>query len=455
MITIANLLKARRLLSTTEIIEILGKILSSVKGLSMVDGSLTPDRILMLDDGEVRILYTKHVSPDPEFSAPEVLKGLAYPSSDIYSVGLIGICLLTGLKPFELFDISSNSWVWQDYYSHTDQQLVKILNQAIDPDFNNRFVDSRAMLTTLSGSYSHLVRSPMEWSLTHTLTGHQGLFSAINEVLVTKEFIISGSDDRTIRIWHQETKELITVLCGHGKSVNTMVIHPHHPYLFTGGKDGKIICWDLSNFQSVLTMDTQQNGIKTLSITGDGKLLISGSGDRSLKIWCSDKLTLLNGYRPHELAINQIAINPHLNSVIFATVSSDRQVILWNKHQPLTILKGHLKGIRTLAFHPHFQLLATGGDDGYINIWNIDRPQLVHTISAHSWPISRLIFSHNGRYLISSSTNGQVKIWEVDNWTAIDAFFAHDKPILGLAINQNDSILYTASADKTVKIWHR
>jgi serine/threonine protein kinase len=51
----------------------------------------------------------------PEYSAAECLAGRADFSSDLYSLGLVCLYLLTGMRPFDLFDIVNNNWQWRDY----------------------------------------------------------------------------------------------------------------------------------------------------------------------------------------------------------------------------------------------------------------------------------------------------------------------------------------------------
>jgi serine/threonine protein kinase len=77
-----------------------------------------------------------------EYVAPEQMKGKALPASDIYSLGVTCIHLLTGISPFELTDISSNTWVWRDFLppgSSVSDRLSKILDKLIKPAVNQRY----------------------------------------------------------------------------------------------------------------------------------------------------------------------------------------------------------------------------------------------------------------------------------------------------------------------------
>ena len=53
----------------------------------------------------------------PEYAAPEQAKGKAVFASDLYSLGVTCIYLLTQIPPFELFDIANDCWIWRQYVS--------------------------------------------------------------------------------------------------------------------------------------------------------------------------------------------------------------------------------------------------------------------------------------------------------------------------------------------------
>ena len=118
--------------------------------------------------------------------------------------------------------------------------------------------------------------------------------------------------------------------------------------------------------------------------------MISGGSDKTIKIWLlglTDERSIDNlaTLKAHQLSVNGIAFNPIEGEVTFASVSSDRRVILWGMESktPLNILTAHTQAVKTLAFSPDGKLLATGGDDGLIIIWDLANRKLVRTLSAH------------------------------------------------------------------------
>jgi formylglycine-generating enzyme required for sulfatase activity len=88
----------------------------------------------------------------PEFAAPEQTRGKPAFASDIYSLGVSCIHLLTAISPFDLFDTSQDDWVWRDYLVNNpvDQLLGKVLDQSIVNAVGRRYQSAAEMLAALN-----------------------------------------------------------------------------------------------------------------------------------------------------------------------------------------------------------------------------------------------------------------------------------------------------------------
>lgn len=87
----------------------------------------------------------------PEYVAPEQLRGKAVFSSDIYSLGATCIHLLTQVSPFDLYDISEDGWVWQQYLkSPVSDSLEHILDKMLESGINRRYQSADQVLKDLN-----------------------------------------------------------------------------------------------------------------------------------------------------------------------------------------------------------------------------------------------------------------------------------------------------------------
>jgi serine/threonine protein kinase len=88
----------------------------------------------------------------PEYSAPEQIRGKPTFASDIFSLGVTCIHLLTQVSPFDLFDVHSDVWIWRDYLDNdvVDRQLGEVLDKMIANSLPQRYQSAVEVLQALN-----------------------------------------------------------------------------------------------------------------------------------------------------------------------------------------------------------------------------------------------------------------------------------------------------------------
>ncbi len=232
---------------------------------------------------------------------------------------------------------------------------------------------------------------------------------AINAISVgaDEKLLATGSSDGSVAVfssrplWRRRTFSEP----GHG-AVMAVALSPDGDSVGVGYADGTLALFGIESGRRRALAQSKQQSIGALAFALDGRLLLSGGLDgtiRSLEMARSAYLCPEAESRPaHKDAVMSLSVSP--NSDLVASGSRDGQVALWRVTLPSGCLiqsgaplNKHTSGVSTLAFDPGGRLLASGGEDSVVVLWDVEaRRALGVPFSNHRRPIRGLGWSRDG-----------------------------------------------------------
>lgn len=208
-----------------------------------------PDgKLVLIDFGVAKLiagtvlLHTGTVVGSPEYIAPEQLRGKARPASDLYSLGVTCLHLLTGVSPFDLFDIANDRWAWRDYLlpgKGVSDRLSQILDKLVQSALSRRCKSAAEVLQalkqpTVAPTKPSRGSTPFLAKISQRAANESQDYILISEVGVdyTKlcDLLATGK-------WQQADRETWAVMC-------QALSKPPSSYLNSGDID-KLPCKDL------------------------------------------------------------------------------------------------------------------------------------------------------------------------------------------------------------------
>lgn len=405
------------------------------------------------------------------YISPEQMRGKAMPSSDLYSLGVTCIHLLTDIHPFDLFNSLEGVWVWQDYLTNSvSPEFTKILNKMLADAVKNRYQSAVEILKDLEpDGYNELtqlfVQIPIlptitqnllpTWKCVSTLKGHS---SSINSIAFSCDGkLASGSADRSVKFWDLESNRSLCTFSGHSGLIDAVAFSPNGRFVASGSWDYTIKIWDSQTQELVQTLSEHSGWIKSIIISQDGKNLISGSADKTIKIWNLETGKVEKSLFEHKNSVYAVAISP--DGQFLASGSADETIKIWNlKTDEVQItLTGHSDAVNTLVFSPSGQLIISGSADKTIKVWQINNGKLLHTLNSHSEAINSLAINIEGNLLVSGSADNTLKIWQPARGELLHTLSGHSSGVTAVAMGfhgqGNRLIIASGSQDKTLKIW--
>lgn len=292
-----------------------------------------------------------------------------------------------------------------------------------------------------------------------TLEGHgDGVMCLqFNENLAQPNFpvLITGSYDRTIRVWNMETGVELHCLKGHTRAVRALQFDEIQ--LITGSMDHTLRVWDWRRGKCIKTLTGHTAGVVCLNF--DSNVLASGSVDSTIKVWNlrSGGAFTLRGH------------NDWVNAVQLWDSDSGQ-----TRTPPVTP-----SGRACSAEIDPGKMLFSASDDGTIRLWDLTLKSCIRQFTGHVGQVQslRLLLTDTGcedknegssademdvvpeptekrlPMLISGSLDNTIRMWNIETGKVERTFFGHIEGVWAVA---SDKLrLVSGSHDRTIKVWNR
>lgn len=298
-------------------------------------------------------------------------------------------------------------------------ELVSSMPGNLDEVTDVAFHDSGALIVATNDTSLRVFPS-MESRACVSLSGHS---ASILSVATFGDWIVSGSRDNTVCLWKSTNGsfDLVASLPGHTDSVGAVCIGSYKDKLVfaSASADMTVKVWEvLSNedntgysVASRWTVKAHDKDINSLTLTPNLKHLVSGSQDKTAKIWRLEDGNLTGTLKGHRRGVWGVKCSP--TEQIIATASGDQTIKIWSAttFECLKTFEGHTNSVLRVAFLPKGDELVSTGSDGLVKIWDIRSNECVRTLDEHLDRIWTLAMASNGA-LATGDASGIVKIWQ-------------------------------------------
>ncbi len=305
-----------------------------------------------------------------------------------------------------------------------------------------------------------LVTKAEEFALVDTLvTGHTDHTGSVRSVAISPDghTLVSGSGDKTIKVWNLQNGELLRTLAGHRGVVFSVAISPDGHTLVSGSGDKTIKVWSLQNGELLRTLDGDGYRVRSVAISPDGHTLVSGSEDL-IWVWNLQSGELLRALAGHGGWIDKrvlVATSPDGHTLVSG--SGDKTIKVWTLQSGklLRTLTDHTEGVNSVAISPDGHTLVSGSGDKTIKVWSLQNGKLLRTLAGHGGVVYSVAISPDGHTLVSGSGDKTIKVWNLQSGELLHTFTGHTGSVYSVAISPDGHTLVSGSDDLTIKVWSK
>jgi WD40 repeat protein len=319
--------------------------------------------------------------------------------------------------------------------------------------------------------------------------------------------LAAAGADKKIRVYNPDTGTLETTLDA-GAAMTSLVFLPDSTRLVAAGGDKVVKVWDVARKKVVQDLPGATLAVLALAASEDGKLVVSGSADSTVRgfdpdggkelwKWATRKaacgvairkgnkhvavgladgtlaLVDISGGTPKELSaqgahtagVACVAFSPDGSRL--ASVGGDGVIRVWSvadngaltqlvkfEGQVPTSASG-FSPLTTVAFSPDSRFVAAAGADAVVRVWDVQTKSEVRGLRGHTDWVTSVVFSPDGRFLasVAAEKDNSVRVFELPALDTGGAAGGHLLAVNAVAVSPNGKFVATAGTDQTIKVW--
>jgi WD40 repeat protein/serine/threonine protein kinase len=345
-------------------------------------------------------------------------------------------------------------WLWgqchsevRSFVGHTDE----VFSVAFSPDGKT--------LATASKDGTARTWDVATGNPRHTLAGHTAevicvAFSPDGTRLVT------GSEDRQLIIWDSNTGESLFTLAGHEDHILAVAFSPDGRQLASGGRDDCVRLWDLETRLPLRVLDDPLQHVRSIRYSPDGRVLAACDEAGLIHRWDTETW---KPFPPLAVADGSLfAIDFHPDSRRLLAAGRDTTLYYWDldrrKHVGLSALDDHESWIRDAKIAPNGKTAATCNHNGFLRLWDIgtsaDQRALLAAIPGHAGRVWSLDWSPDGKLLATGGADRVVKLWNVTDYVEKSPYEDLDGWVWNVAFTADSTTLVTSSRGGAIRTWN-
>ncbi|KAF5355203.1 hypothetical protein D9756_005413 [Leucocoprinus leucothites] len=214
-----------------------------------------------------------------------------------------------------------------------------------------------------------------------TLSAHKGPVNVARYSKGSAKYILTGGQDRTVRLWNANLGTEIKAFSAHGYEVLSITVSNDNAKFASSGGDRSVFLWDVATATTTRRLSGHMGKIHVVEFNEDASVVASGSYDATVRLW-------------------------------------DLRA---QSRSPIQLLEDAKDTIQTL--HVGSSSIITGSVDGYVRTYDLRKGELRSDFIGH--PVTSLVPTQDGQTLLVTSLDNHIRLMDMSTGKALNDFTGH------------------------------
>ena len=242
----------------------------------------------------------------------------------------------------------------------------------------------------------------------------------------------------------------------HSDYITSICLSSDGTTALSGSFDKTLKLWQLSPQNSLLnyqlTFDGHTDAIYSVYLSHDKKLAVSGSADKAVKLWNIQTGKCIKTFEEHTDTVTSVVLSRDNNLIVSG--SYDGTLKIWDvtTEECVSTLNEHQDGIRSVALNTDASLALSGSFDCSLKLWDISTGKCLRTFIGHTAEIHSVCFSSDGKCALSGAFDRTLKYWDIETGECL-LTLKEDADVYSVSLSHDNRFAISGNGDATLKIW--
>lgn len=253
-----------------------------------------------------------------------------------------------------------------------------------------------------------------------------------------------------------DTIEATRTFEGHTNSVEAVAVSNDGKQILSGSYDNTVKLWNIENGDTIHTFQGHSEFVMSVAFSVKNDIVLSASADNTLKRWDIETGEVIDTFQENVGKrigwIYSVAFSPKQNHA-FLSGSYDNELKLWNSKtgSQINTFAGHQDWIYLITSSPNGNQVASVSEDGTITVWDAQTGK--ETRSFKETGIWTTAFSHDGNQIVIGNDQGTLKLLDIATGNEVRSFQGHNGRVYSVVFSPDDKQILSGGHDGTIKVW--